>query len=200
MTAMPSVPEASLQQLFTEARTHHTWLPEPVSDALIHQLYELTKLGPTSANSHPARYVFVKTTAAKEKLKPALDLGNVEKTMTAPVTVIIAADEQFHEQMPKLFPHRPHMGASLAGMSAEKREFYLVQNSALEAASLIFAARALGLSCGPMGGFDRKAVDALFFNGTSWKSMLLINLGHGDPAALRPRLPRLEFSDAARIE
>lgn len=196
---MPALPDASLQQLFVDARTHSAWLPEAVPDELLHRLYELVKLGPTSTNSHPTRFLFLKSAEAKQRLEPALSAGNVEKTRAAPVTVVVAVDEQYHAQLGTLFPARPELGARLAGMPAEKREFNLVQNSGLEAGYLIMAARALGLDCGPMGGFERAKVDELFFAGTSWKSVLLVNLGYGDRSRLHPRLPRLSFEAAARI-
>jgi 3-hydroxypropanoate dehydrogenase len=196
----PPVSAESLERLFLQARTHGAWLEAPIDDALLHRLYELTGLGPTAANSVPARFVFVKSRDAKERLRPTLAAGNVDKTMAAPVTAIVAYDEAFHERMPQLFPARPQMRESLAAMPADKREFMLVQNGSLQAGYLIMAARALGLDAGPMGGFDRVGVDAAFFAGTSWKSILLVNLGHGDPTKLHPRLPRLSFEQACRID
>lgn len=189
----------SLERLFLQARTHTAWLEAPVDDALLRRLYELTELGPTSANCVPARFVFVKSREAKERLRPALAAGNVDKTMLAPVTAIVAYDEAFHERMPQLFPARPQMRESLGAMPADKRDWMLLQNGSLQAGYLILAARALGLDCGPMGGFDRAAVDRSFFEGTTWKSILLVNLGHGDAAKLHPRLPRLDFEQACRI-
>lgn len=189
----------ALNQLFLDARTLFAWKPEGISDELIHQLYALTKQGPTSTNSHPTRFFFVKSAAAKERLKPALNPGNVEKTMTAPLTVVIAVDEKFHEQMPTLLPHRPELKDSLGAMPDDKRQFLLTQNSGLEAGYFIMAARSLGLDAGPMGGFDRAKVDATLLEGTGWKSVLLINLGYGDRSTLRPRLPRLDFDVACRI-
>ncbi|WP_438003134.1 malonic semialdehyde reductase [Sorangium sp. So ce321] len=188
-----------LQQIFLEARTHNGWLAESIDDATLRRLYEALRLGPTAANSVPARIVFVKSPEAKERLRPCLAPGNVEKTMSAPVTAIIAYDTRFHEKMPKLFPARPTMGETLAGMPPEQRDFFLLQNASLQAGYLILAARALGLDCGPMAGFDREKADAAFFAGVPWKSILLINLGHGDPAKLYPRNPRLDFEEACRI-
>ncbi|MFZ5446381.1 MAG: malonic semialdehyde reductase [Myxococcota bacterium] len=196
---MSVLPDAALQQLFLDARTLSTWSPQPVPDELLHRLYELVKLGPTSTNSHPTRFLFIKSAEAKEKLVPALSAGNVDKTRAAPVTVVVAVDEQYHRQMSKLFPARPELGERLAGMPPEKKEFNLVQNSGLEAGYLIMAARALGLDCGPMGGFERAKVDEAFFAGTSWRSVLLVNLGYGERSKLHPRLPRLDFADAAKI-
>lgn len=187
-------------QLFLAARTHNAWLDRPVDEATLRRLYELTSMGPTSANGSPARFVFVTSTAARERLRPALAPMNVDKTMTAPVTVIVAYDALFHEQMGKLFPARPGMGATIGALPAEAREGMARQNSALEAGYLIIAARSLGLDCGPVGGFDKAMVDAAFFAGQSWRSTLLVNLGYGDAARLHPRNPRLSFEDACRIE
>jgi len=196
---MTPLPEASLEQLFINARTLSTWSSQPVPVELLLRLYELTKLGPTSANSHPTRFVFVTSPEAKERLKPALNAGNVEKTMSAPVTVIVAFDERYHEQMPKLMPSRPGLKERLAAMPEDQRQFVVVQSTGLESAFLMLAARALGLDCGPMGGFDRQKVDATLLEGTTWRSTLLINLGYGDRTTLAPRQPRLDFDDAARI-
>ncbi|HVK63967.1 MAG TPA: malonic semialdehyde reductase [Polyangium sp.] len=189
-----------LQQIFGEARTHNGWLSEPVDDATLRSLYEALRLGPTAANSVPARIVFVKSPEAKERLRPCLAPLNVEKTMSAPATAIIAYDTRFHEKMPKLFPARPTMGEALAAMPPEQRDFFLLQNASLQAGYLILAARALGLDCGPMAGFDRDKIDAAFFADLPWKSILLVNLGHGDPTKLYPRNPRLDFDEACRIE
>jgi 3-hydroxypropanoate dehydrogenase len=144
--------------------------------------------------------VFVKSAEAKSRLRPALSPGNVEKTMRAPATAIAAYDPMFYENVPKLFPARPEMKTSFSNMQPEARDFFLVQNGSLQAAYLILAARALGLDCGPMGGFDRAKVDEAFFSATRWKSILLINLGYGDPAKLYARNPRLDFDEACRIE
>lgn len=197
---MNAVHEESLKQLFTEARSLNAWKPEPVSDELIRRIYDLAKLGPTATNSHPARFLFVKSPEAKAVLKEALSPGNVDKTMQAPVTVVVAWDEKFHVHMPTLFPSRgAALATALADMPQDRREFMMVQNSGLEAASLIYAARALGLDAGPMGGFDRKKVDETLLKDTGWHSVLLINLGYGDRSNQPPRLPRLEFDQAARI-
>jgi 3-hydroxypropanoate dehydrogenase len=194
----PATPEA-LALLFTEARTHRAWDGRPVPDDLLRRMYELARLPPTGGNTSPGRFVFVKTKEAKERLRPALDQGNVEKTMTAPVTAIVAHDLEFYEQMDKLAPGRD-MRTSLASMPAEKREWSAFLNGVLEGAYLILAARALGLDCGPMGGFDRGKVDAAFFPDGKWKSSFLVNIGYGDASKLGPRGPRLEFGDACRIE
>lgn len=195
----PTVDPAALNLLLLEARTQNGWLPTPVSDEQLRRIYDIMKMGPTSANSSPARIVFLRTPEAKARLLPALSPGNVDKTRQAPVTAIIAYDTRFHEKMPKLFPARPTMGETLAGMPPEQRDFFLLQNASLQAGYLILAARALGLDCGPMAGFDREKADAAFFADVPWKSILLINLGHGDPAKLYPRNPRLDFEEACRI-
>ena len=190
---------STLEQLFTEARTHNAWLDRPVPDDTLRRLYELARMAPTAANSQPVRLVFVKGREAKEKLKPTLAPGNVDKTMQAPVTVIVAYDTAFHEQMPKLFPARD-MKSVFAAQSPEAREQAAFLNSTLQGGYLILAARALGLDCGPMGGFDKAKVDAAFLEGTGWKSNFLLNLGYGDAQKLFPRNPRLAFEDACRIE
>ena len=190
----------ALDQLFRQARTHNGWLPKPVDDDLLRRLYDLTKWGPTSANMSPMRLVFVKTNAAKERLKPALMGGNVEKTMTAPVCAIVAEDSRFWEHMPRLFPVMPNFGDMFKG--PEKAEFAKTnafRNSTLQGAYLIIAARSLGLDTGPMSGFDNAKVDAEFFPDGRCKSNFLINLGYGDPSKLYPRNPRLEFDEACKI-
>jgi 3-hydroxypropanoate dehydrogenase len=196
---MPELDASVLDQLFLQARTHNGWLDRPVSDATLQRLYDIARMGPASANSSPMRLVFVKTREAKERLKPTLSPGNVDKTMAAPVTAIVAYDANFHEQMPKLFPARD-MKSGFASMPDAARNHMAVLNGALEGAYLIVAARALGLDCGPMAGFDRAKVDEAFLAGSSWKSLFLVNIGHGDPTKLFPRNPRLEFAQAARIE
>ena len=197
---MPPIDDLSLHQLFLDARTHNGWLPQPVEDATLRRLYDILKMAPTSANTQPVRIVFVKSAEAKERLRPCMAAGNVDKTMAAPATAIVAIDWQFHDKMPKLFPARPQMRDSMAAMPDAARETFLMQNGSLQAAYLILAARALGLDCGPMGGFDKAKVDAAFFEGTSWRSILVVNLGHGDPQKLYPRNPRLDFEEACRIE
>lgn len=197
---MPALDESSLRQLFLDARTHNAWTSEPVSDEVLRQLYELVKLGATATNSHPTRFLFVRSPEAKAVLKEALSPGNVEKTMAAPVTVVVAVDEQFHEQLPTLFPSRGEaLKQRLGALAGPERDFMLTQNSGLEAAYLLLAARALGLDAGPMGGFDKAKVDATLLAGTGWRSVLLVNLGHGDASRLFPRLPRLDFDTAARL-
>ncbi len=193
----PLSPEA-LAQIFTEARTFTAWQPKPVTDETLRQLYDLLKLGPTSANSSPARFVFVRTPEGNKRLSPALAPGNVDKTMEAPITVIVAFDERFYDRMPELFPIRPEMAEGMKKMPNPGE--FLMRNGSLQGAYLIIAARALGLDCGPMSGFDNAKVDAEFFAGTSWKSNFLCNLGYGDETKLNPRLPRLPFDEACRVE
>jgi 3-hydroxypropanoate dehydrogenase len=184
----------ALAALFTEARTHNGWSDQPVTDAELQKIYELTRMGPTSANCSPARFVFVRSAEAKEKLRPALSSGNLEKTMAAPVTVIAAIDAQFFEKLPELFPHAD--AKSWFTSSPAVAEETAFRNGTLQAGYLILAARSLGLDTGPMSGFDKAKVDEAFFAGTSWKSNFLINIGHGDPAKLFGRLPRLPFDEA----
>jgi 3-hydroxypropanoate dehydrogenase len=190
--------KAALDLLFNDARTYSHWRDEPVADDTLRRLYELLRTAPTSGNCSPARFVFVRSAEAKAKLKPALDEGNVGKTMAAPATAIVAIDYEFYENMPKLFPQ-----ADARSWFAGKPEAILwggFRNGTLQGAYLILAARALGLDCGPMSGFDNAKVDEAFFAGTPWKSNFLVNLGHGDPSRLHPRNPRLDFDEACRIE
>ena len=192
-----SLPDDALDQIFRKARTHTVWQNRPVPDEVLRQIYDLTKMGPTSANSSPARFVFVRSPQAKERLKPALMPGNVDKTMVAPVTVIIAHDLTFYENLPRLFPHA-NMKAHFTGNDALALETAF-RNGTLQGAYLIIAARALGLDCGPMSGFDKDKVDAEFLKGTSWRSNFLCNLGYGEPSQLHPRNPRLDFDEACKI-
>jgi 3-hydroxypropanoate dehydrogenase len=189
---------AALAALFTEARSHNGWTDEPVSDEQLHQVYELARMGPTSANCSPARFVFVRSPEAKEKLAPALSKGNLAKTMAAPVTVIAAWDERFHEQLPTLFPHTDARGWFTSSPALAHETAF--RNATLQAAYLILAARALGLDAGPMSGFDKALVDEAFFAGTTWRANFLINLGHGDRSQLFARLPRLAFDQACRLD
>ncbi|RDU94694.1 malonic semialdehyde reductase [Trinickia dinghuensis] len=189
--------DAALDQLFREARTHNAWLPKPVDDALVQQIYSLAAMGPTSANCSPARFVFVKTAEAKEQLKPALSAGNLDKTMAAPVTVIVGMDMAFYDHLPRLFPHTDARSWFVGNDDSIRATAF--RNSSLQGAYLIMAARALGLDAGPMSGFDAAKVDEAFFAGTTIKSNFLINLGYGDASKLHPRNPRLSFDEAARI-
>lgn len=186
-----------LDQLFLKARTHWVWRPEPVPIDLLKELYDITRFGPTSANSSPARFVFLTTLQAKERLRPALSPTNVEKTMTAPVTVIVAWDTEFHDKLPQLFPARD-MRSIFAGNAALIHETAF-RNGTLQGAYLMIAARALGLDCGPMSGFDQQKVNTEFFPDGKWKVNFLCNIGYGDPAKLFPRNPRLSFDEACRV-
>lgn len=187
-----------LNLLFREARTHGAWLDKKVDDALLQQVYDLAKMGATSANMCPMRIVFVKSPAAKEKLKPSLDAGNVDKTMIAPVTAIIGMDVRFYEQLPKLFPHADAK-AWFKDLPPNVLEYIALRNSSLQGAYFMLAARALGLDCGPMSGFNNARVDETFFAGTTVKSNFLCNLGYGDASKLYPRSPRLHFDEACQI-
>lgn len=187
----------SLDQIFDEARTFSYWQDKDVSDDLLKQAYDHAKFGPTSANCCPMRIVFVKSAEAKEKLKPCLAEGNVDKTMKAPVTAIIAQDMEFYEELPTLFP-QTDARSWFIGKDAYIEET-AERNTALQGAYFIIAARALGLDCGPMSGFDKAALDKAFFEGTSYQSNFLINLGYGDKDKLHPRNPRLDFDEACKI-
>lgn len=191
------ISQEALDQLFRKARTHSTWLPGPVPVELLRKAYELARLGPTSANGAPARFVFLTTPGAKALLKPVLAPGNVEKTMAAPVTVIIAWDTEFHEHFPRLFPYAD-MRSFFAGNKPLIEETAF-RNSSLQAAYFILAARSLGLDCGPMSGFDADKLNAAFFPDGKWKVNLLCNLGYGDQSKVFPRGPRLNFEEAAVI-
>lgn len=192
------LPDAALDQLFRTARTYNAFGGE-VDDEALHRLYELMKFGPTEANSTPARLVFVKSKAAKERLAPALSEGNHAKTMAAPVVAIVGYDMRFYDKLPVLFPHTDAK-SWFEGAPEERLYRVALRNSSLQVAYLILAARALGLDAGPMSGFDTDKVDEAFFKGTSIRSNVLVNLGVGDPASIFPRSPRLSFDEAARIE
>lgn len=189
--------EQAMRQIFSDARTHSAWLNEPVDDAVLKKIYDLMKFGPTSANCCPLRIVFVKTKEGKERLRPALSEGNIEKTMAAPVTVIFAQDMKFYDHLPKLFPHADARSwfagndALISGTAA--------RNSSLQGAYFMIAARAYGLDCGPMSGFDLAKVDAEFFTGTSFRANFICNLGYGDKTKLHPRSPRFNFEDVCKI-
>jgi 3-hydroxypropanoate dehydrogenase len=193
---MAKLLDSALDVLFRNARTHRAWLPEPVPDELIHQMYDLLKLGPTSANCSPARVVFVKSAEAKARLLPGLAPGNVDKTRTAPLTALIAYDVEFYEKLPEL---NPYMGKELFAGNTELILQTAKRNSSLQGAYLMLAARALGLDCGAMSGFDAGKVDAEFFPDGKWKTNFICNLGYGDASKLFPRLPRLEFDEACRV-
>jgi 3-hydroxypropanoate dehydrogenase len=204
--------DATLDQLFRKARTHNEWLDKPVTDDTLRRLYDVMKWGPTSANSSPARFVFLHSREAKERLRPILAPGNVEKTMTAPITVIIAYDLLFFEKLPELFPHNSSM-RDLFAKNPQLIEDTAKRNSSLQGAYLMIAARALGLDCGPMSGFDNARLDEEFFGAGKEckgcekeffpaghvKSNFLCNLGYGNPSKLYPRAPRLEFNEACTL-
>lgn len=188
----------ALDILFRNARTHNGWQNKPVDDGLLQQVFDLAKMGPTSANMCPMRVVFVKSKEAKEKLKPCLDAGNVDKTMAAPVTAIIGNDVHFYEHLPKLFPH-VNAKAWFDHLPEPVLEVIAMRNGSLQGAYLMLAARSLGLDCGPMSGFNNAKVDELFFPGTHVKSNFLCNLGYGDASKLFPRSPRHSFSDVCKV-
>ena len=195
--SMKSITKEAMDQLFTEARTHSAWHNEAVTDETLRRLFELLKWAPTSANCNPARLIFVKTPAAKAKLLSAVAPGNIEKTKSAPITAIIAQDMEFYEQLPKLFPITDARAWFVGNSTLIENTAF--RNSSLQGAYLILAARAVGLDCGPMSGFDNVKMDNLFFEGTKWKSNFLCNLGYGDSSKLFPRLPRLSFDEACKI-
>jgi len=189
--------DASLDQLFRQARTVHAFQNIPVSDETIHQLYDLLKWGPTAFNAQPARYVFVKTAQAKAKLIPALMPGNVPQVESAAVTVIVAQDTRFHEHLPTQFPG--YDAKPLFDANPAMTEATAARNSSMQGAYLILAARALGLDCGAMSGFNPQAVNDAFFPDGRFKANFLINLGVADPVGVHPRGPRLAFDEAAQI-
>jgi 3-hydroxypropanoate dehydrogenase len=192
----PALAPEALDQLFRTARTHNGF-SGPVTDDDLRRIFDLMKWGPTSANSCPARFVFVRTPAAKAKLKPCLDPGNVAKTMEAPVTALVGYDLAFYEHLPRLFPHADARSWFVGNEALTRHAAFL--NAALQGAYLIVAARALGFDCGPMSGFDSAKADAAFFSGTQVKSFMLVNLGQGDPSKLYPRGPRFAFDEVCRV-
>lgn len=198
MTATAMLEPAALDLIFRAARTHRAWDDRPVDEATLRELHELMKWGPTTGNSCPARFIFVQSAEAKARLRPALDAGNVVQTMAAPATAIVAYDLAFYEMMPKLAPHT-NARSWFAGEPEDSLRTTALRNGSLQGAYLIIAARALGLDCGPMSGFDNAKVDAEFFAGTTVRSNFLCNLGYGDPSKLRPRAPRLSFDEACTI-
>jgi len=204
--------DRALDQLFREARTHYAWTDRPLPDETLRELYDLLKWAPTSANSNPGRFVFLRSAEAKQRLVPALSPANVQKVLTAPVTVIVALDLKFYEKLPRIFPHSPNM-RRLFENSPELVEVTARRNSSLQGAYLLLAARALGLDCGPISGFDNAKVDEEFFaagqpcDGCDQeffpqghvRSNFICNLGYGDASKLHPRLPRLSFAEACSI-
>lgn len=196
--ASKELPPESLAALFLDARTHGKWTDRDVDDALLARVWDLARMGPTSANCSPLRIVFVKSPEAKARLKPALLEGNVAKTMKAPVTAIFAHDSRFFEHLPRLFPHTDARAWFDGPGKEEAARVTAFRNGTLQAAYFILAARALGLDCGPMSGFDNAAVNLAFFADGRYKSSFLCSLGYGDPAGLHPRGPRFAFEEACR--
>ncbi|AVY95565.1 malonic semialdehyde reductase [Microvirgula curvata] len=194
---MTPISDTALKQLFVDARTHSHWQPRPVPDAVLRSLYEMLRHAPTSANCSPARFVFVRSAEGKARLKPCLAAGNVDKTMAAPVTAIVAHDSQFTELLPRLYPHAD--ARSWFAGNQPLTDVTAFRNGTLQGGYLILAARALGLDCGPMSGFDNAALDAEFFPDGRWKSNFLVNLGFGEAGKLHARSPRLTFDDACRL-
>lgn len=195
----PQLSPQALDTLFLQARTHNDWLDKPVSDALLQQAWDLARMGPTSANCSPMRIVFVKSAEAKARLQPALMEGNRAKTLAAPVTAIFGNDSRFYDLLPKLFPHTDARAWFAGPGKEEVAATTAFRNGTLQAAYFMLAARALGLDCGPMSGFDNAMVDREFFPGGRIKSNFICNLGHGDPDRLFPRSPRLKFEETCRI-
>lgn len=192
------IDEAALRQLFTEARSIHSWTDRPVSDDTLRAVWDLAKWGPTAFNCLPARLVLVRSPEAKAKLRPALADGNADKTMAAPATIIVGIDAKFYERLPRLFPAFPGARDIFAG-NAQAAEAAAFRNASLQGAYVILAARAMGLDCGPMSGFDNAKVDEAFFAGTDVKSNFLINVGYADVSKAYPRGPRPEFGEDCRI-
>ena len=190
-----TIDQGALDALLLNARSQNKWTDKPVTDEQIHQIYDILKMGPTSANSSPARFVFLRTKEAKDRLAPAMSSGNMEKTMTAPVVAIVAYDPRFYEKLPQLFPHNQDARSwftSNEGLAATTA----FRNGTLQGAYLIMAARAIGLDTGPMSGFDNAKVDEIFLQDRGWRSNFMVNLGYGDPAGLFERSPRLSFDEA----
>ncbi|HEY6898719.1 MAG TPA: malonic semialdehyde reductase [Rhodocyclaceae bacterium] len=192
------LPDTALDQAFRNARTFNRFTDRPVDDATLGQLYDLLKWGPTSMNCQPARYVFIRSAEAKARLKPCLAPGNADKTMAAPLTVIVATDPRFYEQLPSQFPPNPGARDLFAG-NAALAESTAFRNGTLQGGYLILAARMLGLDCGPMSGFDIAKANAEFFAESGWQANFLVNLGYGDPVGNHPRGPRLGFNEVTQI-
>jgi 3-hydroxypropanoate dehydrogenase len=190
--------DATLDLLFNKARTRNGWTDKPLEDGLLEEIWNLARMGPTSANGSPARIVFVTSFEAKEKLQPALMAGNVEKTMAAPATAIFGYDLEFYEKLSKLAPHTDARSWFVGNDEVIFSTAF--RNGSLQAAYFIIAARALGLDCGPMSGFDNEKVDATFFAGTAIRSNFICSIGYGNDDHLHPRAPRLDFNEACRVE
>lgn len=194
---MAKLEDVTLAQLFTEARSHNGWSPEPLPESVLRELYDLTKFGPTAANSTPARFYFLTSADAKARLAKLSSGSNGPKILQAPCTVIVGYDLDFPQTLPKLFPHAP--GAKDWFNDPVAKEWGALRNSSLQGGYFMIAARALGLDVGPMSGFDNAAVDAEFFAGTNIKSNFIVSIGHGTDEGLFPRNPRLDFDEAAKI-
>ena len=194
---MTTLDPAGRDLLFNDARTHNGWTDQPVSDDTLREMFDLLKMAPTSANCSPARFVFLRSPQSRMRLAPALLPGNLDKTMSAPVTVIVAHDLSFHEQLPRLFPNADARSWFTGNDELIRQTAF--RNGTLQGAYMMLAARAVGLDCGPMSGFDNAKVDDVFFHGTSFKSNFMVNLGYGDVAALPPRLPRLTFEEMCTL-
>lgn len=194
---MPALSDAALRQLFVDARTHNAFRPEPIPEATLRELYALLRWGPTSANCSPARFVFVTSAEAKRRLIPCMSEGNRAKTLQAPVNVIVGMDMAFYDRLPELFPSAPARDWFVG--QPELIQATALRNASLQGAYMILAARALGLDCGPMSGFDAAALDAAFFPGSTVRANFVCNLGHGDPSGVYPRGPRLAFEEACRV-
>ena len=193
--------DADLDTLFNSARSHNGWLDKPVTDDELRRIYDLARMGPTALNAQPMRVVFVRSPEARGRLKPALAPGNVDKVMSAPACAIVAYDLEFQRHLPRTFPHRPEVKDGFEGDgNLAKRQVFCLRNGTLQGAYLMLAARAIGLDAGPMSGFDNAKVDAEFFAGTSWRSNFLCAIGHGDPAKVFDRLPRLPFEQTCPVE
>lgn len=201
VTSMPEIEmnthEATLERLFLAARSQNGWRVEPVPDDALRAAYDIAKWGPTSMNTQPMRLLFLRTAEAKERLKPALSPGNIEKAMAAPVVAIIAYDTQFHTQLPKVFPHNPGAPGMFAS-NATLSQGTAFRNGTLQGGYFMLALRAVGLDVGPMSGFDAVKVDSEFFAASPWRANFLCGIGYGDPAKVLDRLPRLEFGDVAQ--
>lgn len=194
------IDSAGLDALFLTARTQNGWQPKPVLDAQIKQAFDLMKMAPTSANCQPARFVFLRSAAAKERLRPALSPTNVDKTMSAPVVAIIAHDTQFQEHLPRLFPHAPNFRAMFDGEEKKVgREIAAFRNGTLQGAYFLLALRAVGLDTGAMSGYNGAAVDAEFFADGRFKSNFLLNIGYGDPSKVMERSPRFAFDEVCQV-
>ena len=195
-----SISPADMDLIFRDARTQNGWQARPVSDEQLRDLYDLMKWAPTTMNTQPARILFLRSREAKERLKPALSPGNVDKTMAAPVTAIIAYDTRFYDQLPKTFPNNPNARAIFAGEDKKAHaETSAFRNGSMQGGYFLLAARSIGLDCGPMSGFNNAKVDEEFFGGTGIKSNFLCNLGYGDAAKVMPRNPRLAFDEACNL-